>query len=259
MSAHTSLLSFNSFYIRSELPSGSILLSSTSRVSPFRLYDSDLFIVSSSSSVDLRSQRFLDLLSQYPSSVLLRISHLSTNFRDRGDLEQRIRSSTHSNYFIGSDFVGEVVAIGSLVTNLSVSDRVIPSHSYPSQGLVTTTASSGLLLVDSSRLLVIPNNLQDTVAASFSVPYQTAYSLVRRSGAFTSLKHALITAPTSTTSLAIMQILRFHNLPFTILARDQSSISKLNSMGFDRVLLCFVDVYCQTKAYCGRCAVLGRF
>ena len=93
------------------------------------------------------------------------------------------------------------------------------------------------MLVDSSRLLVIPNNLQDTVAASFSVPYQTAYSLVRRSGAFTSLKHALITAPTSATSLAIMQILRFHNLPFTILARDQSSISKLNSLGFDRVIV----------------------
>ena len=50
-----------------------------------------------------------------PSSVLIKITHMSTNFRDRGDLEQRIRSSEISNYFIGSDFVAVVVAVGSSV------------------------------------------------------------------------------------------------------------------------------------------------
>lgn len=241
MVVHRSQLSFNSFYLRSDPPEASILLSSANRVSPFRLYDQDLFIISSSSTIDLRSTRFTELLLANPSSVLIRISHLSTNFRDRGDLEQRIRSSSTSNYFIGSDFVGVVVAVGSSVTGLSVSDRVIPSHTYPPNGLASVTASSGLLLLDANCLLVVSSDVQDIVAASFSVPYQTAFSLVRRSEALTSLTHALITAPTSATSLAIMQILRSYDLPFTVLARNNSSLSKLHLLGFDRIIVANPD------------------
>ena len=237
MSSNTNLLSFNNFYLRSQPPSASILFSDSFHVSPYKLYDRELFIISSSSTVDLCSNRFADLLVAHPSSVLIKITHLSTNFRDRGDLEQRIRSSEISNYFIGSDFVAVVVAVGASVTSLAVSDRVIPSHTYPDHGLASVTASSGLLLIESDRLVVIPSFIPDSVAASFSVPFQTAFSLVRRSNAASSCSHALVTAPSSATSLAVMQILSGFDIPFTILARNSSSISKLQSLGFDRIII----------------------
>ena len=237
MTPLSSTLTFNSFYLRSEPPSSSILLSSSFNVNPYSLYDTDLFIVSRSQSVELSNPQFRQLLDTNPSSVLIKITHLSTNFRDRGDLEQRIRSSNISDYFIGSDFVGVVVAVGALVRNLSVSDRVIPCHTYPDQGLASVTASSGLLLIDADRLVSISTDLCDSTAASFSVPYQTAFSLVRRSGAFNGCTHALVTAPSSATSLAIMQLLKCFDIPFTILARNKSYLSKLQFLGFDRIIV----------------------
>ena len=237
MLASSNLLTFNNFYLRSKPPAASILLSDSFEVKPFKLYDQDLFIVSGSSTIDLRSRRIADLLDMHPSCVLIQITYMSTNFRDRGDLEQRIRSSTISNYYIGSDFVATVVAVGSSVSSLSVSDRVIPSHSYPSQGLACVTASSGLFLIDSLSLVAIPSEISNHIAASFSVPYQTAFSLVRRSDAQNSCTHALVTAPNSATSLAVMQILSCFDLPFTILARSHSSIPKLHSLGFDRIVV----------------------
>ena len=108
-------------------------------------------------------------------------------------------------------------------------DQVIPSHVYPSHGLACVTASTGLFLIHSDRLAVVPSDMPDDVAASFSVPFQTASSLVRRSNALNDCKHALVTAPNSATSLAVMQILSSLDIPFTILARNNSSLSKLHS------------------------------
>ena len=54
----------------------------------------------------------------------------------------------------------------------SVSDRVIPSHVYPSHGLACVTASTGLFLIHSDRLAVVPSDMPDDVAASFSVPFR---------------------------------------------------------------------------------------
>ena len=233
MSSLASTLTFNSFYLRSEPPSSSILLSSEFTVTPYSLYGRDLFIVSRSQSISLTNPRLISLLDAHPSCVLIKVTSISVNFRDRGDLEQRIRSSSSSDYFIGSDFVAEVVAIGEQVTSLSVSDRVIPCHTYPHQGLASVTASSGLLLLDAKCLVAISSDLGDSIAASFSVPYQTAFALVRRSGALNECSHALVTAPSSATSLAIMQLLKCFDIPFSILARNQSCIPKLRSLGFD--------------------------
>ena len=237
MSSRSRTVNFNSFYLRSEPPSASILLSSIFNVTPYSLYSRDLFIVSRSHSLDLSNPEFHQLLDANPSSVLIKITHISTNFRDRGDLEQRIRSPNISDYFIGSDFVAVVVATGNLVDNLSISDRVIPCHTYPHQGLASVMASSGLLLLDAERLVSISNDLCDLSAATFSVPYQTALSLIRRSGVLNGCTHALVTAPSSATSLAIMQLLKLSAIPFTILARNESYVSKLHSLGFDRIVI----------------------
>ena len=90
-----------------------------------------------------------------------------------------------------------------------VSSYYLPPSKLPNQinksswydKLLYDVERSGLLLIESERLVVIPSLIPDSVAASFSVPFQTAFSLVRRSNAASSCSHALVTAPSSATSL----------------------------------------------------------
>jgi len=234
---NTPLVSFNSFHLRSSPPPSSDIFNSNINIIPFILHQQDLYLVSVKSSIDLKSDRLTQLLLAKPNHVLIKISSLSTNFRDRGDLELRIRNNEISNYFIGSDFVGTVLLVGSSVDNLKLSDRVIPSHCFPGNGLVSVTASTGLLMVDSRLLVSIDSSISDPIAASFSVPYQTASSLIRRSGVLSSCTHALVTAPNSATSLAIIQLLISYKVPFTVLARSELSLQQRSSLRVDNFVL----------------------
>ena len=74
MASSSRFLSFNNFYLRSHPPSASILLSDSFQVLPYKLYDRDLFIITNSTTVDLSSSRFLNLLAANPSSVLIKIT-----------------------------------------------------------------------------------------------------------------------------------------------------------------------------------------
>lgn len=218
-----SSVSFNSFYLASSPPDSDILIRDDNTVSPIRIHDQSLFLVLSRNAVRLDSPKFSRVLSSNPFGVLIKILSLSTNFRDRGDLELRLLNPSINKYFVGSDFVGEVVYKGPSVDTMSVGDIVIPSHTYPEYGLASVTASAGILFVDARRLIVVPSGISHSVAASFSVPYQTAYSLVRRSGIRDSPDaHALITAPRSATSLAVMDLLRSFSIPFTVCLRSES-------------------------------------
>lgn len=232
-----SLVDFNSFHLRSSPPPSSDIFNCNVNIASFTLYNQDLYLISVKSSIDLNSERFAQFLFANSYHVLIKITSLSTNFRDRGDLEIRLRNPAISNYFIGSDFVATVLLVGSSVDNLKVSDRVIPSHCFPGKGLVSVTASTGLLMVDSRLLVSIDSSISDPIAASFSVPYQTASSLIRRSGVLSSCKHALVTAPNSATSLAIIQLLILHKVPFTVLARSELSSQQLSSFSVDNFII----------------------
>ena len=61
-----------------------------------------------------------------PTSVLLRTRAVSCNYRDRGLLRQvALRAAPGSFYVIGSEFVGEVLAVGRGVETLAPGDRVV--------------------------------------------------------------------------------------------------------------------------------------
>ena len=238
MSIATNSLRFNSFYLCSKPPGLSVLLQDDTSVLSFCLYEQPLYLVSSTRSIDLCSSQLTSLLSSNSYGVLIKVLALSTNFRDRGDLEQRLSNASITKYFIGSDFVGKVISIGSSVTHLSVGDHVIPSHTYPPHGIVSVTASAGILYIDARRLLRINMSVALSTAGSFSVPFQTASSLIRRAEIINKPgAHAIITAPRSATSLAVMQILRSLSIPFTILCRSRSLLQPLKSLGFSDVIV----------------------
>ena len=232
-----STIFLNSFYLSTKVPPASEILNKNNKIEPFTLYDQELFIARSSKKIFIPEHMRVGILAKKPKCALVQVLALSTNFRDRGDLELRMLNPAISRYYIGSDFVGRVVAIGSDVDDLQIGDRVIPSHAYPSNGLVSVTASAGLLLIDSGRLLKIPEKISDPIAAAFSVPFQTAYSLVRRSGAIESCSHAIVTAPHSATSLATIQILTSFNIPFSIISRSELDCRDFGGSRAQRIIV----------------------
>lgn len=190
-----------------------------------------------------------------PNSVLVRIKAFSCNFRDRALIHlfnQKCKALSGSGkYFyspIGSDFVGEVVDVGSAVTALKIGDKVIPDAAYPVRndgfigGVPTNYASQELNIFRENQLIKIPDNMPDEVAASFTIAAQTTYSMVRK----LELKegdNVLVTAATSNTSLAALSILK--NYPVNIYAvssKGDAIAEKINGISNNVTIIPFSEV-----------------
>jgi NADPH:quinone reductase-like Zn-dependent oxidoreductase len=153
--------------------------------------------------------------------VLLQVRAFSCNYRDRALIFRAI-SRGHGNgyYVIGSEFVAEVLAKGTAVHSLSIGDRVIGNNHYrgpavnsrsnrllPLEGVPTNHASREYQILDARKLMKIPEQMPDSVAAAFSIGAQTVYSMIRKldlqPGA-----NVLVTAARSNTSLFALAALR---------------------------------------------------
>jgi NADPH:quinone reductase-like Zn-dependent oxidoreductase len=101
------------------------------------------------------------------------------------------------------------------VNDLAPGDRVIPTHHYTArasgdgarEGVITNQASRELQLVARGKLMRVPANMPDDVAAVFGLNAQTAYSMIRRlrlrDGA-----RVLVTSAGASVSLAVVAALR---------------------------------------------------
>jgi NADPH:quinone reductase-like Zn-dependent oxidoreductase len=170
--------------------------------------------------------------------AVVRVRAFSCNYRDRG-VFPRLRSiPSHIAIALGSDFVGEVVALAPDVATLRCGDRVIPDHSYcgcgrlPSgarDGFPTDAASTEILLLDARKLMVIPLEMPDVEAAAFSVGAQTAYSMIRRlqiqPGA-----NVLVMAGSSNTSLFVLSALRDHSVTCVATSTSDEKAERLRAV-----------------------------
>jgi hypothetical protein len=103
--------------------------------------------------------------------VLVRVRAFSCNYRDRTFL-YRLRSAPQDRFFVlGSEFCGEVVAVGRDVLGLGVGDRVLTDHHYTGasassgqvpEGVVTNQASKELQVVSSWQLQRVPECMPET-------------------------------------------------------------------------------------------------
>lgn len=170
-------------------------------------------------------------------SVVVKVQAFSCNYRDRSLMHQFAEQcktlSGNQKYFyspVGSEFVGQVVKIGSEVTSVCVGDRVMSDNSYPLKqdgsigGVVTNFASQRLLLFLEHQLIKVPDKMPDEVAAAFSISAQTAYSMVRKAN-LKAGDNILITALTSNTSLAIVERLKSCNANINIYGMSSKALS----------------------------------
>ncbi len=150
--------------------------------------------------------------SENRSGVLIKVRAFSCNYRDKAlILQTSLRCQGRPTYaFIGSEFVGEVMAVGPAVTTLQVGDRVMADNCYPDPvqpGIPTQHSSRRYLLLPEAKVIKVPPVMPDEVAAAFSLNAQTAYGMLRRleirAGA-----NVLVTSARSNTSLFVLNALK---------------------------------------------------
>ena len=176
-------------------------------------------------------------------NILVKKRAFSCNYRDKNMiLKTAVYVPEERFYTVGSDFVGEVVALGTEVTEFQVGDRVIGNNSYPDSGVVgllpgvpTNNASKEYQSFHQAKLLKIPPEISDECAAAFSIGGQTTYSMIRKldiePGA-----NVLVTAAKSNTSLFVINALKQHNVNLYATSTSRHFEQELKEMGVKQLI-----------------------
>ncbi|MDZ8105941.1 MAG: zinc-binding alcohol dehydrogenase family protein [Nostoc sp. DedQUE12a] len=176
--------------------------------------------------------------------VLVKKTAFSCNYRDKAIIfEATIKAPEDSFMAVGSDFVGEVVDIGSEVTELKIGDRVIANNAYPESGvpgvvpgIPSNSGSKEYQVFHQVKLMKIPPEMPDEVAAAFSIGGQTSYSIVRK---FNPIKgsNILVTAAKSNTSLFVINALKKYDVNIYATSTSRLFEEELKAMGVKEVIL----------------------
>jgi NADPH:quinone reductase-like Zn-dependent oxidoreductase len=148
-------------------------------------------------------------------AALVRVEAFSCNYRDKSLMLSWSQNSSVGSYlFVGSEFSGEVLAVGEGVTSIREGDRVVANNQYPNSGvrgvrpgIPTNHASARYLVLHQAKLAKVPPAMGSEVAAAFSIGAQTAYSMLRKLKPAPNSR-ALVTAARSNTSLFVTRALR---------------------------------------------------
>jgi NADPH:quinone reductase-like Zn-dependent oxidoreductase len=180
---------------------------------------------------------------QFKSSVLLKVRGFSCNYRDLNFILAAARKGINNSFFpFGSDVVGEVIDVGSEVARFQVGDRVINNNHFSGggsgrapEGVTTNQASREYQIIHADKLIKIPDEMPDTVAAGFGVGAQTAYSMIRklrpRRGS-----NVLVTAAKSNTSLFIINALKKYGVNLYAVSTSASFAAELRELGVRQVI-----------------------
>lgn len=176
-------------------------------------------------------------------NVLVKKRAFSCNYRDKNlILKTAVHVPEERFYTVGSDFVGEVVALGTEVTEFQVGDRVIGNNSYPDSGVVgllpgvpTNNASKEYQSFHQAKLLKIPPEISDECAAAFSIGGQTTYSMIRKLDIEPGT-NVLVTAAKSNTSLFVINALKQHNVNLYATSTSRHFEQELKKMGVKQLI-----------------------
>jgi NADPH:quinone reductase-like Zn-dependent oxidoreductase len=171
-------------------------------------------------------------------AVLTRVKAFSLNYRDKNRIfKTSCQAPADKYYALGSEFAGEVMAVGPQVTRFAVGDRVMGNNAYPDSGgdgvlpgVPTNHASKELQVLHELKLAKIPLNMPDEEAAAFSIGAQTTYSMVRRLSIHAGAS-VLITAAKSNTSLFAISALRRRNACVYATSSNASFEVELKELG----------------------------
>ncbi len=173
--------------------------------------------------------------------VVVRVRAFSCNYRDRGFLAL-VASGRLKECVLGSEFAGEVLAVGRGVRGIGVGNRVMGKYTYDglptSDGLLggvfCNSTSTEYLVVHASRLLLIPDDISWISAAAFSLNAQTAAAMVRRAEV-SSGDHVTVFGATSSVGLALIQMATAAGAVVSAVTSRPEVTPLLRSLGAERV------------------------
>lgn len=179
------------------------------------------------------------------SRVLLKVKGFSCNFRDLHFILGAARRGAGNSYFVvGSDMVGEVVEVGAEVTLFRAGDRVISNNHYTGrgaaaaapEGVLTNHASREFQVVHEDKLVKVPDEMPDEVAAAFSIGAQTTYSMLRKLDPEPG-STLLVTAAKSNTSLFAINALRRRGVRVYATSTSRRHEEELRRLGVRELIL----------------------
>ncbi len=179
----------------------------------------------------------------YANHVLIKVNAFSCNYRDKNMIfKAAIHGTPTQVTAIGSEFAGEVVSIGSQVVNLKVGDRVMANNAYPESGfpgieggIPTNHASLEYRIIHQVKLIKIPDEMPDSIAAAFSLGAQTAYGMLRKVH-LSPGDNVLVTAAKSNTSLFILQALKNRSVNVYTTSTSRKFEAELRSLGIKQLI-----------------------
>lgn len=194
--------------------------------------------------IPTEAPRFDSRSPEFESHVLIRIRAFSCNYRDMNLIFNALKKGPGESFYpIGSEFVGEVLEVGSKVTSVRVGDRVIGDCFYygggktpNAQGVVTNHASKEYQVVLASKVIRIPKPMPDDVAASFTIGAQTTYSMVRKLNLEPGA-NVLVTAAKSNTSLFAINALKAQGINVYATTTSPLHGDKLQQLGVEKLFV----------------------
>lgn len=194
--------------------------------------------------------RFDTSLPENDYNVLVKILAVSSNYRDIYLLNlynHLLKKEDASHYVFGSEFVGEIVAVGKKIEHLKVGDRVIPNCAYPEkeapfplmEGIPSNSSFSELLLINAYNVVKVPASMSNAEAAGFSVNFFTVYSMLRKLGIDNDQpKNILLFGIKSNVSLsALLALQNRKDITLYGTSSNDEGLSKLFSYGLNRLII----------------------
>lgn len=131
---------------------------------------------------------------------------------------------------LGYDAAGVVEAVGAEVSGVEVGDRVntLPTHSQSKYGVYGDWA-----IVPGGCLMKYPGNLSAEEAATIGVQYMTGYFALFELGALQAGQHVLITAASSSTGVAAIQLAKAAGVRTIATSRTSAKKDALLALGAD--------------------------
>lgn len=129
----------------------------------------------------------------------------------------------------GLEFAGEIVALGDTVTNIEIGDRVF--------GIAAGGAQAEFMIIESSQIARIPDNLGFADAAAVPEAFITAYDALFSIGELKAGETVLIHAVGSGVGLAALQLAKARGIRVAGTSRDAEKLRRAGDFGLDEAIL----------------------
>jgi NADPH:quinone reductase-like Zn-dependent oxidoreductase len=134
---------------------------------------------------------------------------------------------------IGLEAAGDVVMVGSGVTECSPGDRVLVLSS--SMGRTRPGGCADYVVVPAAELHAIPDNVSYAASVSVGRPFSTAWTALFREGALSSSHRVAIVGAADPVGIAALQICRWKGNPVVAISSGRHA-QRLQAIGATRVV-----------------------